>query len=62
MADIVILPPDADEENLGSALPQDVTGPFEIHSSTALRDVESTKPTDSEPTHKEQELSLGNEK
>ena len=67
-ADIVILPSDKvdsvndDEEidpngeNFDSALLKDVTEPLEIYSNTALTDVKCTKPTDSEPTDKKQEL------
>ena len=73
-ADVVILPPDkidsmtddkeidANAEKLGSPFAKDVTGPIEIHSNTALRDIESTKSSQSEPTYNEQGLSLGKKK
>ena len=73
LVDIVTLPPDKvhsmtdlpsddNQENFGSVLPKDLTGPIAIHSNTALTDVESTKPNNSEPTDKEHKLSLGNKK
>ena len=73
-ADVVILPPDkidsvtddteidANAEKLASPFAKDVTGPIEIHSNTALTDIESTKSSQSEPTYNEQESSLGNKK
>lgn len=74
LIDIVILPLDkvdsmtndkeidTNGEKLGPIFLRDVTGLIVMHLNSPLTDAVSTKPTDSEPTDKDQKLSLGKKK